>query len=316
MHKIFVFLSCLLTVPAIADVADDDTCTKPKEFTVDKRCYVTLAQKRQKPFNATVAIVDSDTFVYCTGTIVKGYNGYNGDKATAQEETMYVYTAKHCADHDKDGEPDTYLDIVLQNGDSYRIKFALSGQYETISDNKRAGDYALYTLDKQTNLPGNEIPYTTISDKWGFWGYRQLDARVIGYGALKIMSDKEIETFKSKYINFLKTNGQQGDIGMHMGGVKIDSQHGLDFVKQLDDEYRRDLFTNRRLKVSNCKYLSGGEQIGCQLWGGNSGGGIFDNDGGLMGIITRGNRIIGGPYHAGRTDEETTTKTLSIPIAF
>ncbi len=308
MRKIFVFLSCLITAPAIAA---DDACTKPKEFTVDKRCYVTSAQKKQKPFNATVGLVNGDLKAYCTGTIVKGYYGYNGDKATTQEkETIYVYTAKHCTDRNKDGKPDTYLDIVLQNGDSYKIKFARAGQYKILSDEKAAGDYALYTIDEQTDIPGSKIPYTTISDKWGFLGLRQLDARVVGYGTLKIMSDKEIKIFKSKYINFMKQQGMSAKDS----GVKISTKWGTKFMQNLDHDYQNDLFANHSLKVSNCKYHSVGTQIGCQAWSGNSGGGIFDNNGELMGIYTRGHRIVGGENHAASI---TTTKYPStIPIAF
>ena len=61
-----------------------------------------------------------------------------------------------------------------------------------------------------------------------------------------------------------------------------------------------DVFNNPELKVSYCRYSSDGRQIGCQAWGGNSGGPIFDDKNAIMGIHTRGSRVIGGPNHASR----------------
>ena len=59
---------------------------------------------------------------------------------------------------------------------------------------------------------------------------------------------------------------------------------------------------NRELKVSNCKYSSNGKSTNCQIWNGNSGGPIFDDKNAIMGIVTRGNSIIGGEHHAGSED--------------
>ena len=173
MRKLFASLLCLLTMPA---VALDDACTKPKEFTVDKRCYVTAAQRMQKPFNATVALID-DGQTYCTGTIVKGFDGYNNTKATAKDkDTIFLYTAKHCTDNDGDGKPDANLKIKLQDGSTYMVKLAYSGDYDISTDKNKRGDYALYTIP---GAPSN-IPYTTVK-KWGTNGFNAIDARVIGY---------------------------------------------------------------------------------------------------------------------------------------
>lgn len=318
MRRIFAFLSCLITMPAMAF---DDACTKPNKFTVDKRCYVTESQKKTKPFNATVALVDGQ-FPYCTGTIVKGYHGYNGNKATEQEKnTIYVYTAKHCTDSNNDGKSDTNLEIKLQDGTIYTIEFARAGRYNTISDTNIEGDYALYTIK---NAPTN-IPYTEISDKWGYGSIRGIPARLVGYGTLKIMSDAEIDKFKKKYASFLKSQGQNSNVGMYNGGVITNSTYGemfLDFLKQKEYAYGSDLFNNNLLKVSECNYSGTGYMLGCQEWGGNSGGGIFDSNGKLLGILTRGNRVIGGDEHATGHSFFTTSQwskdnaSTSIPIAF
>lgn len=107
-----------------------------------------------------------------------------------------------------------------------------------------------------------------------------------------------------------------------MGGVDISSTFGEDFLDELkktNSKYYSDLFDglfndNDKLKVSECKYSSSGKKIDCQTWCGNSGCGIFDDKGNLMGINTRGTSVIGGTSHAG--DNITSKKTATIPIAF
>lgn len=297
-------------------MALDDACTRPGEYTVDKRCYVTDWQKTQKPFNATVALVDEDDFIYCTGTIVKGYYGYNNNRATEQEkETIYVYTAKHCTDRDNDGKSDTYLEIQLQNGARYKIQFARSGRYNTIDDYNLKGDYALYTI---INAPHN-IPYAGISREWILGKVLPINAQVVGYGALKIMSDAEIKKFKNKYIAFMKSQSQTADETLYNGGVKTRERYGKKFVEKLMDTepaYWSDLFDDSELKISKCQYFSDGHKHGCQTWGGNSGCGIFNNSGDLLGIHTRGFGAIGGQNHAGGDTFTTSDTFSSIPIAF
>ena len=50
-------------------VLSADSCTNPSEYTIDRRCYVTDKQKQQKPYNATVGLIDVDGYIYCTGTL-------------------------------------------------------------------------------------------------------------------------------------------------------------------------------------------------------------------------------------------------------
>ena len=71
---------------------------------------------------------------------------------------------------------------------------------------------------------------------------------------------------------------------------------------------------NSKLKLSHCTYSGTGRKIGCQGWGGNSGGPIFDDRGNIMGIHTRGNRIIGGSEHAGGESWQDATDTSSISL--
>ena len=71
--KKYITISLLLFVPFMSMAADH--CTNPKEYTVDKRCYVTDEQKKEKPYNAVVALIDN-VDPYFTGTIVKCEKSY------------------------------------------------------------------------------------------------------------------------------------------------------------------------------------------------------------------------------------------------
>ena len=51
-------LAGMIFMPSVSMAADH--CTNPKEYTIDKRCYVTDEQKKEKPYNAVVALVHDD----------------------------------------------------------------------------------------------------------------------------------------------------------------------------------------------------------------------------------------------------------------
>lgn len=268
-----------------------DSCTNPSAYTVDMRCYVTDAQKKVKPYNAVVRLEN-----WCTGTIVR-VNGKN-----------YVYTAKHCTDVKNDGQPADELNFYMQNGATFVGKRNNVGNYDIEKDKGYNGDWAIYKLPEDKK----DVPYVEISDRAKFGrGVLSYDysARDIGYGLLKIMSDEEIRVFKRKYSDWLP-NGKGvfkpksiKDYGvLDDGGIDTKSTMPQSFLSELrknDPEYYRGLFYDKKLKVSYCEYNSVGAMKNCQGWGGNSGGGIFDDNGNIMAIHTRGTKVIGGEYHAG-----------------
>lgn len=190
----------------------DDACTNSTEFKIDRRCYVTDKQKKDPPFNAIVALIKNKN-IYCTGTIVKGFNGYQDTKATEQDkDTLFVYTAKHCVV--KNDQLTEMQSIMLQDNTTYTVKLKYNGRYIKNWSKSFGGDWAIYTMPNTEN----NIPYTKTSDKWGWLGQRSLDARVIGYGALKIMSDDAITEFKKQYSIFLEDKNLPKTIGFYNGG--------------------------------------------------------------------------------------------------
>lgn len=288
----------------------DDACTKPDEFTIDKRCYVTDEEKQMSPYNTVVGLVPNwSNTPYCTGTIV--------EDIVAGQRKKRVYTAKHCTDIDDNFEPDIRLIAKGQGGLSYSLILDDSGNYDIKRDCGFSGDWAIYTIN--SNL--DNIPYTELTNNRCSAGGSNFDARVVGYGALKIMSNVEIANFKNSYINFLdkhlediaKSNVDQyrndrkargftddGAVDYSNPIVKLFVMGGNMYDNALSQAERTAIFKdNDKLKVSRCQLSSDGYRQGCQSWTGNSGGPIFDEDGRLMGIMTRSHLLIGGANHAG-----------------
>lgn len=298
MKKIFMFL--LLFCMPMMSFGLDDACTKPDEFTIDKRCYVTDEQKQQTPYNAVVKVKGG-----CTGTLV-----YMGNRV------LYLVTAKHCVD-DKDGLVRQEVYITLQDGREFDATKSIVGNYDTINDENLSGDYAVYVVNIENeplpavNVTKNEYSYFISK----YFNVDYYNARLVGYGVLKIMSDKEISNYKAKYLRYLKdkkgiiAKGNENLYGFTTDGG-VDGFSGpyvanfLDYLWDNDNKYYWDVFNNPKLKVSYCRYSSGGIQKGCQGWGGDSGGPIFDDKNAIMGIHTRGSYVIGGSGHAGREDQE------------
>ena len=295
-------LAGMIFMPSVSMATDH--CTNPTEYTVDKRCYVTDAQKRTKPYNAAVAVVTIGGG-YCTGTIIKWKNN------------LYVYTAKHCV-ADRFGSVADSITVRTQSDIEITANKNKFGDFDTVasdtSDRNRSGDWAIYSI-----ASAHQIASTNFTDKEGHrWDLMQLfnyDAKVIGYGALKIMSDKEISNYKTKYLRYLKdekgiiAKGDERRYGFDgKGGVY--AYHGdysgpyvvnfLDYLLDNDSEYYLDVFwnDNKKLKVSSCGFSASGQSVGCQIWGGNSGGGVFDKEGNLMGILAGYESTIGGENHA------------------
>jgi len=295
MKKIFVFL--LLFCMPMMSLGLDDACTKPDEFTIDKRCYVTDDQKQQKPYNAVVGFLYQDgTKKLCTGTVVKKdvLNKKN-------KEEYFLYTAKHCSDLDLDNFSDNNLRIKLQDGREFNTELVKQGNYNLENAEGGFGDWVQYRVI--IDADNSVIPYVKIND---FFKKGTKNVEIIGYGRLKIMSDKEINDAKEQYANKIKIfsdieKNEDGTIKrnenngfMEDGGIK-----GTKVLMLFNSYFTR--YFDSELKKSYCQYSSDGFTHGCQGWGGNSGGPIFDENGNIMGIVVTGNYAIGGKEHANIT---------------
>ena len=260
------FLSVLLCRPVFAV---GDACTDPDEYTIDKRCYVTEEQKLQSPYNAVVATL-KDGGIWCTGTIVKNRN-----------DKLYMFTAKHCVVDKQTGDSADILQIQTQSGEQIAVNKMMVGGYKP--GHAALNDYGQW--DRSTDLVVYAFPdgydnlaSTQISNKQGTktmnLGTKTYDARVVGYGVLKIMSDQEIDDFKQKYIEFLTTatgtkpDGSETQYGFKSGGIQTyGNAYIVNFLGSLDSDYYIDIFKDLGLKVSRCMFAGSGLDINCQIWG-------------------------------------------------
>lgn len=315
--KKYITTFLLLFIPFMSMAADH--CTNPEEYTVDKRCYVTDEQKKTKPYNATVAL---KTFwgTYCTGTIAKWNRGLTNTDFSGLDDLFYLFTAKHCTDHNDDNVPDKTLKIKLQNGNTFDVTLVGYGNRDIKKDTNWAGDWAVYRLpvDLIKDLSGNYHVNTVSAENMEKdinWVYADAGAKrdnrsivKVGYGALKIMSDKDIEKFRQRYLNYLERKGinrEEKDVGI--GGdnsINTKDETVKKFINSLRMMFASlDIFEDGKLKSSKCNFSS---HSYCQNWSGDSGGSVFDNENRLVGVQTRGYKYIGGKDHARLGDEVPT----------
>ena len=300
MKKIFLFLLCLLLPMELVAM---DHCTHPGEYTVDKRCYVTNEQKKIKPFNAVAGVIGYYG-IGCTGSVVK-----DGDD-------LFLYTAKHCVRGRKN------IDVKLPNGIKATAYLMTCGDYETIftlhgqEGINNDGDWAILKFDNPY------LDFVNISKH-----PKDKKAVSVGYGSLKIMSDKEITDFKNQYIEFLKNNDspysfydEKGKL-VDEGKITVTPENkekygfiddGISYMNgyvqwflSKSDFYDKFCGDTDNMKVSYCEY-DFDENIadGCQVWEGDSGGGLFDADGDFMAMRSSGTAVIGGTNHASAQDAD------------
>ncbi len=300
MKKYMITFS-LLFIPFMSIAADH--CTNPSEYTTDRRCYVTDKQKKTKPYNSVVALIDSDGEVFCTGILV----AFSSPLAL---KTRFLITAKHCIEDS--AKPQT---VRLQDGRELNAKLIKTTDIDTreLGQGASIKDWGIYGFGAPVSI-STDIEPVYIKHQETSNG---IDISVVGYGALKIMSDAEISEFKQKYVEYLEQNNlvvgtdvrQRTYPGIRDsdGGIRTNNSTVNDFIYNVlaDNpatyDYGLNIFADEeQLKISKCKFND--KQDICQLWSGNSGGPLFDDKNNLIGIASTGYLIIGGENHAAMGD--------------
>ena len=313
--KKYTIASLLMFIPFVSMAADH--CTNPKEYTIDKRCYVTQEQKQQAPYNSVVGLLDENGEVHCTGTLA-AFTSWSKSAKVPRD----LITAKHCVK-----DLPKKLTVRLQDGRELDADFVettgadiSSGSWaqDTAREDwaiyRFSGDVSIFPEIEPVYIKNQDVPVGTFIS-------------VVGYGGLKIMSDTEIEEFKQKYLEHLKqvknvvpgTGGRLTydgtDTGIKAdGSIYADNDMVNSFIRdtlarsnKANNAYVWELFRDKRLKISKCKYQD--EQNVCQIWNGNSGGPIFDNRNNLVGVLSTGWGLIGGEKHAAM-GELASTKSI------
>lgn len=224
------------------------------DYTIDRRCYLTDEQKQQSPYNAVVSLYRDKDGVYCTGTIVKNPN----------DGKLYVYTAAHCVENNLN-KP---ISIETQNGIKMNLEFAYVGL------GKRASDSALYKIPEEY---ADNLPFIDTGDMYS--GY----FNVIGYGRMPIMNDKQIQETHNAYLKALKDKKINQDDYTKESIAKFYSSLLPDDTGRLKGSFHCNLSENfpEVVKHSSTK-------TDCQIWSGNSGGPILDEDGKIVAVVTHG----------------------------
>ena len=292
MKKI-IFLFSLLFMPIMC-FGFDDACTKPDEYTVDKRCYVTDAQKKEKPYNAVALVLDQDGKDCSGGTVVK------------KNDKLYLYIGQN-ADIGCSGYTGK-LKVRMPNGGEYVVSYVDSGSWDMDAyqaglidvdgeDPSLSGDWAIYEFDK-----GDVPSYVGISDKLLTNSRKyEYDARAVGYAIPRVMSDKLIEEWKRLYVNYLRKHRNQAiskeeEKKFIKYGTVYDARVSgfVRYMKEYNPNHYNYVYPKTAsFMVSKCKYTSNNESVGCQA----AQGGLFDSDDALMAISGWGGTAIGGKDH-------------------
>lgn len=278
MIKYAICFLFLLTLPAYAA---NDSCSNPGEYTIDRRCYVTDAKKQKFPYNSVVKLIDDDGG-YCSGTIVN----FGSEQ--------YIVTAHHCATKSDSDIIQQEIHATMPNGGQITAHYHSDGSGGNTITNKNYEnkDWAFYRIDNVSTPfvkgPGTKWLDVKDIDNMPVW--------IIAYGSLKIMSDAEIQDFKSRYIKYLRSRkkAETKENGVSYGGIHMNDTLGIEFLMAMGKNYYKNLLEDMdNMKISFCVM----PQYYCQGWYGASGGGFFDENGNIVGIVSQGVSYIGGKWH-------------------
>lgn len=273
---------------------------------------------------------------------VRDEKGRFNTHCTANMVRGKIVTAAHCLIKKGSGNEGVYY---FQAGDGTELVARVKDRGNwTETAFRSTGDWAILELVNETGRDtvrnnGTNKVLAVESDM-----YREPIIGA-GFGALKVMSDEEIERFKKAFAVFLQVKGASGSL--YSGGVATSSEAGRMFLddllfnnmcrKWLADPQQRHYYDEEcvnangqykytglnykacgmgyynifldveQLKMSKCTlgvYGRGGrdgvEALGCQGWGGNSGGGFYlQRDYSLIGLAHKGSKhnVVGGDRH-------------------
>ncbi len=237
-------------------------------YTIDLREYVSPSLH---PYSAIVQVGPESGA--CTGTL------------TADG---VIVTAKHCVLDEnfrtlqpKDLSVRHQIEGPLLLGDIQASGFDIYPNMYFDTNMGVVGDWALLG-------PRRDVKSDVRMAK--FSGNMPVDVEVVGYGALKVLSDQEIQKIRQEYMKYLRGVSFANRLNPlnYFGGESFatTTSTGVDFINRVNagqiPNLSPDIFQDSsRLKLSRCVALADpgeeGNLIDCQGWGGNSGGPVLLN---------------------------------------
>ena len=240
------------------NVTTPPTLPKAKPtHTIDKRKYVS---RDTEPFSDVVGLKYQGGENWCSGTL------------TADG---IVVTAKHCIfdGYSNSYKPSDSIIINSRNGDTGVRTWRASG-HDVYPNGNYDDTYDWALLAPRADIKSN-ILVSKLTNGTG-------DVVLVGYGALKILSDQEIRKIRTEYAKWLNRNA-----GTNVAGNAADLNERSSFGSQFVSDIKADKINGipsdtfndtNKLKASYCRATIGkanSNEIGCQMWGGNSGGSVF-----------------------------------------
>lgn len=253
----------------------EDSCTNPKDYTIDRRCYVSDETWAKLPHKYVLKMYDKEIdLVFCAANMVSGK----------------IVTAQHCF-NDRDLKNVEFIAfdgtiITAEKLNIYTDEWGFSPDFWD--------DWAVLTPKPEFKSFVTDNSIYNIKD---ISNDSQQTYITIGCGGLKILSDEEIEKFKNTYTEFLKNNTKYKEssaFGDFTDEATVDITTAImkhDFLEDIEPYLQKtgmgtsqDIFVDsNNLKLSVCDTALEYEGIEdknwgfsrCQSWHGNSGGGMY-----------------------------------------
>ena len=269
MIKIPVVFVLMTMIPSMC-WALSDACTNPKEYTIERRCYLTDDAWQHAPYKHVLKMWrKADGKVYCTANMAFGQ----------------IVTARHCIE----GYNVSDLKFIAFDGREITVKYV---GYENEFAYGKHNPFIDIVFLTPSEKDADFVKSNSINTAESINSVTSGSFVSVGCGALKILSDKEIDLFQRAYAEFLNNTGsrntESGQLISEDGKtVKLLLERG--FYEKINPYLIKyglgtaeDIFTNdgKNIKASLCngfewpprdRKLDGH----CQGWKGDSGGGVF-----------------------------------------
>ena len=277
MIKIPVVFALMTMVPNMC-WALSDACTNPKEYTIERRCYLTEDAWQRAPYKHVLKMWrKADGKVYCTANMAFGQ----------------IVTARHCI------EDYNVSDLKFIAFDGREI----TARYFGYEAEFPYGSYEAFGPDIVFLTPSAKdaafVKSNSVNTAESINSVTSGSFVSVGCGGLKILSDKEIDLFQRAYNEFLKHNKEyvarnsDDDFGKPIldNGQTMNLTYllGREFFEKINPYLIKyglgtaeDIFTNdgKNIKASLCNGFEqpdeGRHLYGyCKGWYGDSGGGVY-----------------------------------------
>ncbi len=284
MIKIPVVFALMTMVPSMC-WALSDACTNPKEYTIERRCYLTEDAWQRAPYKHVLKMWrKADGKVYCTANMVFGQ----------------IVTARHCIEDYNVSD----LKFIAFDGREITVKYV---GYENEFAYGKHNPFIDIVFLTPSEKDADFVKSNSINTAESINSVTSGSFVSVGCGGLKILSDKEIDLFQHAYSEFLQNNKEYvaRNSDEDFGKPILDDGKTMNLTYLLSKEFyekinpylikyglgtAEDIFTNdsKNIKASLCDRFDQPDEDrelygNCSGWHGDSGGGVYRISNGVNG---------------------------------